>query len=60
MDKRITPEFGQKSKGKNKQSPHHPAVIEMVKLLARISAESDYNNHIIKHRKRNDKGTHSP
>ncbi len=60
MDKEITPEFGQKSAPKNKASQYHPSIVEMVKLLARISAESDYNNHITKHKKHNNKGLRKP
>lgn len=52
MDKDIRQQFGRKTgHSSSKQSENHPFLVEMVKLLARISAEKDYNSHIAKHNK---------
>lgn len=52
MDKDIRQQFGRKtSHTSSKTSEKHPFLVEMVKLLARISAENDYNSHIAKHNK---------
>ncbi len=49
MSKKYTDDFNQKTQGKKRLSgDFHPSVVEMVKLLARISAERDYNQLILK------------
>lgn len=49
MSKKFTEDFGKANKAiKGVAVDFHPSVIEMVKLLARISAERDYNQLILK------------
>jgi|AntRauTorcE11897_2_1112592.scaffolds.fasta_scaffold06140_3 hypothetical protein len=60
MDKHITSKFTDKAKSKGREAAPHPSIVGIVKLLARISAEKDYNSHITKINKHGKKGIKDP